>query len=205
MVQLLGIFLLNYYLLFPGEKNPTGTVAVPGNDFYVDEFEITNLAWREFLYFEKQNDSINYSKLLPDSAIWHKVYSGDYLKLNDYDNYPVVGINFFQASRFCAWRSEVVSKRTGKETLYYLPSKEEFELVVGIFNNNEFTAKLSNVYSIDKKNKVKGLCSNVSEFTILEGIAVGANWYSESSNCNFQVTYATSSEYLGFRCFAKFV
>jgi len=191
--------------LFSIENNPTGTVAVPGNEFYVDEFEITNLAWREFLYFAKQNDTINYTKLLPDSAIWYSVYTGDYLKLNNYDNYPVVGINFFQASQFCAWRSELVSKRTGKEIIYYLPTKAAFELVTDIFDNNEFTPILSDVYKIDKKNKVKGLCSNVSEFTSIEGIAVGANWNSESGNCKLLVGDTTNSEYLGFRCFAKFV
>ncbi len=204
MTQLLGIFIFNYFLM-PFGNNPTGTIAVPGNDFYVDEYEITNLAWREFLYFAKQNDTVSYNNLLPDSAIWYKVYCGDYLKSNDFDNYPVVGINFVQANKFCAWRSEVVSKRTGKEIVYYLPTQEEFDLVIDNFNNNEFTVKLSDVYSIDNKNKVKGLCSNVSELTSLEGVAVGANWKSETNNCNLQVTYGASSEYLGMRCFAKFV
>ncbi|MBK8344428.1 MAG: SUMF1/EgtB/PvdO family nonheme iron enzyme [Bacteroidetes bacterium] len=163
------------------------------------------MAWREFLCFEKQNDSNNYNKLVPDSASWYKVYSGNYLKPNDFDNYPVVGIDFFQVSLFCEWRSEVVSKRTGKEIIYYLPSKEEFNLAVDFFNKNEFTAKLSDVHIIDKKSKVKGLCSNVSEMTNVEGFAIGANWNSESASCYLQSTYTENSEYVGFRCFAKFV
>ncbi|MBK7568599.1 MAG: SUMF1/EgtB/PvdO family nonheme iron enzyme [Bacteroidetes bacterium] len=205
MAQFLGVFLLNYYFLFPIGNNPTGTIAGPGKEFYVDEYEITNLAWREFLFFMEEKDSNNLSKLVPDSASWYKVYSGNYLKPNDFDNYPVVGIDFFQVSLFCEWRSEVVSKRTGKEIIYYLPSKEEFNLAVDFFNKNEFTAKLSDVHIIDKKSKVKGLCSNVSEMTNVEGFAMGANWNSESASCYLQSTYTENSEYVGFRCFAKFV
>ncbi|MBK7036872.1 MAG: hypothetical protein IPH42_11205 [Bacteroidetes bacterium] len=100
MAQFLGVFLLNYYFLFPIGNNPTGTIAGPGKEFYVDEYEITNLAWREFLFFMEEKDSNNLSKLVPDSASWYKVYSGNYLKPNDFDNYPVVGIDFFKSVFF---------------------------------------------------------------------------------------------------------
>ena len=42
MVQLFGVFLLNYYFLFPIGNNPTGTIAGPGKEFYVDEYDLAS-------------------------------------------------------------------------------------------------------------------------------------------------------------------
>src|SRR5690606_32449531 len=81
---------------------PPGTIKV--KDYYVDQFEMTNIDWLEFLHYKKQEvDSVAYQKLLPDSTnTWYT------LKEHRFD--PLVLVTYEQALEYCKWRSAVVSK-----------------------------------------------------------------------------------------------
>jgi formylglycine-generating enzyme required for sulfatase activity len=77
-------------------------------DKLLDETEITNLNWMEFLYHMKRDSSraVFYS-MLPDIA---QVPRQDYFENPFFRYYPVVGITYEQAEAYCLWRTHVVNE-----------------------------------------------------------------------------------------------
>jgi sulfatase modifying factor 1 len=88
--------------------------------FYMDETEVTNLNYREYLYWLRNVYGTNYpevlKKALPDTLVWrsqlafNEPYVEYYLRHPAYNEYPVVGVNWIQASNFCAWRTDRVNE-----------------------------------------------------------------------------------------------
>ncbi len=121
---------------------PPGTVQV-SDSLYIDKCEVSNLAWREFIYYtlSEKKDAAGYQKMLPDTNVWktqlfnNSEYVNFYFRLPDYQDYPVVGISYEQAQAFCEWRTERVNellermpKAGFRKLLYRLPTKAEWEL-----------------------------------------------------------------------------
>ena len=91
--------------------------------FYIDETEVTNLMYLEFLDWNKRvypPDSLEYKKIcngfLPDTLVWRnrlgyaEVLVENYLRHPAYQNYPVVGVSWVQANAFAKWRSDRVAE-----------------------------------------------------------------------------------------------
>ncbi len=102
--------------LFPGTEIPPGIIILP-NGSMMDETEITNFNWCEYLYWIDQKigpNSPEYLAALPDSTIWIQTdtclrqHDEFYLRHPAYRNYPVVGITQQQALDFCNWRTNRV-------------------------------------------------------------------------------------------------
>lgn len=102
------------------------------SSFYMDETEITNLHWLEYLYWLNRVYGGDYPevarKALPDTLVWrdklayNEPYVDYYLRHPAYRDYPVVGVNWLQASDFCVWRTDRVNE--------YILVRE------GLFDNN---------------------------------------------------------------------
>ena len=94
------------------------TVTV--SSFYMDEVEVTNFYWLEYLYWLDRVFGADYpeiyKKALPDTLVWrsklayNEPYLEYYLRHPAYRNYPVVGINWLQANDYCAWRTDRVNE-----------------------------------------------------------------------------------------------
>ncbi len=90
------------------------------SSFYIDESEITNLHWREYLYWLRRIYGADYpevyKKALPDTLVWrsklayNEPYVDYYLRHPAYMDYPVVGVNWLQASDYCVWRTDRVNE-----------------------------------------------------------------------------------------------
>jgi len=103
-------------LLFEWNNFPR-RVTVPS--FYLDQTEVRNIDYREYLYW-LQRVFIDYpevySAALPDTLVWrkktgyHRPMVDYYFRHPAYKNYPVVGVNWLQASDFCAWRTDRVNE-----------------------------------------------------------------------------------------------
>src|SRR5665647_3530500 len=83
--------------------------------FYMDETEVRNVDWREYLYWLQRiypNDRAIYKAALPDTLVWrdelsyNEPYLENYLRHAAYSEYPVVGVSRVQADRFCRWRTD---------------------------------------------------------------------------------------------------
>jgi gliding motility-associated lipoprotein GldJ len=90
------------------------------SSFYMDETEVTNLYWLEYLYWLDRVYGADYpeiyDKALPDTLVWrsklayNEPYVDYYLRHPAYNDYPVVGVTWLQANDFCAWRSDRVNE-----------------------------------------------------------------------------------------------
>lgn len=89
------------------------------SSFYMDETEVSNINYREYLFWLK-NHYVSYPevyrKALPDTLVWRDELAFNeplvetYFRHPSYDDYPVVGVNWLQANDFCKWRSNRVNE-----------------------------------------------------------------------------------------------
>ena len=90
------------------------------SSFYLDETEMTNNHYREYLYWTRNVFGADYpevyKKALPDTLVWrekmsfNEPYVDYYFRHPAYNDYPVVGINWIQANNFCLWRTDRVNE-----------------------------------------------------------------------------------------------
>lgn len=90
------------------------------SSFYMDETEVSNLQYREYLYWLQRAYGADYPetiiKATPDSTVWREGLSYNeplvtyYFRHAGYNNYPVVGVNWYQANEYCSWRSDRVNE-----------------------------------------------------------------------------------------------
>ncbi len=88
--------------------------------FYMDETEISNVDWREYLHWIKRVYT-DYPQVirnaLPDTLVWRSPLSynepfvTDYFRHPAYNDYPVVGVNWLQANDYCIWRTDRVNEQ----------------------------------------------------------------------------------------------
>ncbi|NJO88351.1 MAG: SUMF1/EgtB/PvdO family nonheme iron enzyme [Chloroflexia bacterium] len=88
--------------------------------FYMDETEVRNIDYREYLnWISKVFVSYPqvYLQALPDTLCWRKrlaynePYVDYYFRHPAYHNYPVVGVSWLQATDYCAWRTDRVNEK----------------------------------------------------------------------------------------------
>ncbi|MGY4383154.1 sulfatase modifying factor 1 [Pedobacter sp. UYP24] len=89
------------------------------SSFYMDETEVSNTNWLEYLNWIRTNyptDYEYYYNELPDTLVWRRPlsynepYVDNYLRHPAYQDYPVVGVSWEQADRYCAWRTDRVNE-----------------------------------------------------------------------------------------------
>ncbi len=89
--------------------------------FYMDETEVSNVDWLEYLYwlgrvFGETYPEV-YNAALPDTTVWrselsyNEPYVDNYLRHPAYQFYPVVGVSWKQASDYCVWRTDRVNEQ----------------------------------------------------------------------------------------------
>ncbi len=91
--------------------------------FYMDETEVTNLMYLEYLDWlkrvfppEEENYRRIYDGAVPDTLVWrnrlgfNEVMTNNYLRHPAYANYPVVGVSWLQAVEFSNWRTDRVNE-----------------------------------------------------------------------------------------------
>ncbi len=89
------------------------------SSFYMDETEVSNIAWKEYVYYlnrvyesfpEVAQDA------MPDEKVWYDELSYNdpmvetYYRHPAYDEYPVVGISWEQTQEYCKWRTNAVNE-----------------------------------------------------------------------------------------------
>ena len=91
------------------------------SSFYMDQTEVSNINYREYLYwlsrvFDRNDIYKVYQEALPDTLVWreelsyNEPYVETYFRHPSFDNYPVVGVNWVQANEFCLWRTDRVNE-----------------------------------------------------------------------------------------------
>ncbi len=99
--------------------------------FYMDETEVTNLMYMEYLDWlkrvfppEEENYKNIYEGASPDTLVWrnrlgyNETMTNNYLRHPAYASYPVVGVNWIQAVEFSKWRTDRVNEKTLEDQRY---------------------------------------------------------------------------------------
>lgn len=132
-------------------NNIPRTVTV--SSFYMDETEVTNLNWLEYLHWLNRIYAVDevfyevFKRALPDTLCWrdplayNEPYVDYYLRHPSYRDYPVVGVNWLQASDFCTWRTDRVN-----EMILVREGVLEWDLGQSLSNNFNTDAYLAGQY-----------------------------------------------------------
>ncbi|MDR1847389.1 MAG: SUMF1/EgtB/PvdO family nonheme iron enzyme [Bacteroidales bacterium] len=89
------------------------------SSFFMDECEVTNIAYREYLDWLRRvypDYPEVYRRALPDTLCWRNKLSEDekmvdyYFRHPEYAEFPVVGVSWLQANDYCAWRTDRVNE-----------------------------------------------------------------------------------------------
>jgi gliding motility-associated lipoprotein GldJ len=99
--------------------NVAHTVTV--SSFYIDECEVNNRQYREFVYWMNRAYGEEYAEkvraIYPDTAAWRdklawrESFVEHYFQSPSYDEYPVVGVSWDQAMKFCTWRTDRLNEK----------------------------------------------------------------------------------------------
>lgn len=103
------------------------TVSVAS--FYMDETEIANIHWTEYLHYitidspRSSNPAVKdaYARALPDTLVWkgklafNDPYVEYYLRYPGFRYFPVVGIDWKQANEYARWRTLKVNDDLNKK------------------------------------------------------------------------------------------
>ncbi len=90
------------------------------SSFYMDETEVRNVDYREYLYWLQRvytDYPEVYHNALPDTLVWrsplgyNEPYVQYYFRYPSYNDYPVVGVTWLQANDYCSWRTDRVNEK----------------------------------------------------------------------------------------------
>lgn len=91
------------------------------SSYYLDETEVSNTYWLEYLYWLGRVFGTDYPEVqrraLPDTLVWrdrlafNEPYVELYLRHPAYQDYPVVGVNWLQCNDYAAWRTDRVNEQ----------------------------------------------------------------------------------------------
>jgi formylglycine-generating enzyme len=104
----------------PTLENNSIRRTVTVSSFYMDATEVSNVSYREYIYWLTRSYGADYQDVIdrakPDSTVWRSAlgynenYVKNYFQHAAYNNYPVVGVNWYQAADFCTWRTDRVNE-----------------------------------------------------------------------------------------------
>lgn len=90
------------------------------SSFYMDETEISNLDYREYVYWLERVFGETYPEVvrdaLPDTLVWleelayNDPFIQTYFRFPSYNDYPVVGVSWIQANQYAKWRTDRVNE-----------------------------------------------------------------------------------------------
>lgn len=133
--------------------------------FYLGDTEVTNYEYREYMAWmayvfpssDPNNRLINQG-ILPDTLVWgnklsrNELFVNEYLRNPSFDFYPVVGVTWLQAERYCEWLTDRANERAMMDQGYIdkdLYLNEEVNLGANHFNTERFQQNPDEIFEGD--------------------------------------------------------
>jgi len=138
--------------------------------FYMDETEVTNLMYLEYLEWLKkvyppteENYKNIYEGASPDTLVWrnrlgyNETMTNNYLRHPAYANYPVVGVNWVQAVEFSKWRTDRVNEAVLEKNGYLKKNAKTVDVSAeNNFNSETYLAAPTLTYGGNEEILLKG-------------------------------------------------
>lgn len=138
--------------------------------FYMDETEVTNKMYMEYLYwlknvFSPTDDKYKniYQGAAPDTLVWrnrlgyNETMTNNYLRHPAYGDYPVVGVNWIQSVEFSKWRTDRVNEMLLEKSGFIKKgSNLTDEKAESSFNTDAYLEAPSKSFGGDEKIVLKG-------------------------------------------------
>jgi len=138
--------------------------------FYMDETEVTNLMYMEYLDWlkrvfppEEDNYKNIYEGASPDTLVWrnrlgyNETMTNNYLRHPAYAEYPVVGVNWIQATEFSKWRTDRVNESVLEREGYLKKDAKVTDVKAdATFSTDTYLAAPSKTFGGDEKIVLKG-------------------------------------------------
>jgi gliding motility-associated lipoprotein GldJ len=129
--------------------------------FYMDETEVTNKSYMEYLFWLKQvfppsddNYKHIYEGAIPDTLVWrnrlgyNETMTNNYLRHPAYGEYPVVGVNWIQATEYSKWRTDRVNEGVLEREGYLKKGAKVVDIdAENTFNTESYLASPSTTFS----------------------------------------------------------
>jgi len=139
--------------------------------FYIDEHEVTNVMYLEYLdwlkrTFPPENSEYRniYYGALPDTLVWrsplgsNEVFVENYLRHPAYQEYPVVGVSWVQAMQYANWRTDRVNEFIlESKGLFQKNAHTQFSNGASNFNTDTYLASPENTYGGDSTAVKRGI------------------------------------------------
>lgn len=157
------------------------------SSFYMDETEVANVHYREYVYWAQNTFSQDSTalksimrKILPDSLVWRDELAFNeplveyYFRYPAYNFYPVVGVSWQQAVDFCTWRTDRVNELELVKKGYLKKDAIKKEISGGgkdlAFNTTLYRVAPDSLDDVraDAKKKGKGKKSNEKPYATIE-------------------------------------
>ena len=137
--------------------------------FYMDETEVTNLMYMEYLDWlkrvypsaEEKYKNI-YEGASPDTLVWrnrlgyNETMTNNYLRHPAYAQYPVVGVNWIQAVEFSKWRTDRVNESVLEREGYLKKDAKVGATADANFSTDTYLEAPSKTFGGDEKIVLKG-------------------------------------------------
>jgi len=127
--------------------------------FYIDETEVTNVMYLEYLDWLKQVFPPSeerykniYAGALPDTLVWRNPLGfnenmvNNYLRHPAFHTYPVVGVNWIQATEFSQWRTDRVNEKRLSDKGYTSRDAYKNSSADNVFSTETYLNAPSKVY-----------------------------------------------------------
>jgi sulfatase modifying factor 1 len=170
-------------------NNVPKRVTVPS--FYIDETEVANVHYREYIYWLENvfsGDTSIMKRALPDTLVWreelayNEPYVEYYFRYPSYNYFPVVGVSWQQAHDFCIWRSDRVNELNLLQKGYLKKDAIKREMkgggAEGSFNTDAYllNPELIQGRSKPKKSDLKDAGGKVRNTVKMEDGILGMNY-----------------------------
>ena len=138
--------------------------------FFMDETEVTNFMYMEYLDWLKRvfpPEDEKYRKIYegasPDTLVWrnrlgyNETMTNNYLRHPAYAKYPVVGVNWIQATEFAKWRTDRVNENVLEREGYLKKDAKVTDVsATATFSTDTYLAAPTKTYGGDEKIVLKG-------------------------------------------------
>jgi gliding motility-associated lipoprotein GldJ len=133
------------------------------NSFYMDETEVSNIDYREYLYWLRRVFGESYPEVylnaLPDTIVWREELAYNepmmetYFRHPSFDNYPVVGVTWQQAEKYAQWRTDRVNEMMLIERGILNPNMEQTD--EANFNTEAYLAGVMQEGAVNRRKGMK--------------------------------------------------